>query len=296
MAERDGGASAVPDEGALARQMNDALRLVRDHISRETGNRFDDSALHILRRRLAARLPVLGLPDFYAYEHFLRAAPELARKAELDEIADRVTNHETYFFRERYQLDAFSQHLLPRLAVDRAGSRRLAVWSAGCSTGEEVYTVAMLILESGLFAGWDVRVFGSDISREGLRSARAAVYGPGSFRVTDEARMERWFDVADGKRRVKQELRDLCRFAQINLVDSEAASVLGAFDVVFCRNVLIYFDAESRRRVVSTLERKLHAGGYLLLGHSEVLAPMTGELELVHLPSDIVYRRLALSP
>ncbi|MEO6953208.1 MAG: protein-glutamate O-methyltransferase CheR [Polyangia bacterium] len=270
---------------------HEALRLVRDFIYEQTGNWFEDGALYLLRRRLASRLPALALPDFHEYQRVLRASPESIRKAELDEIADRVTTNETYFFRERSQLDSFSEHLLPRLAHERARSRRLGIWSAGCSSGEEVYTIAMLILESGLFTGWDVRVFGSDISRKALRTARTAEYGPGSFRVTDEARIERWFDVVDGKHRVKYEVRDLCRFGQINLVDSDATSVLGTFDVAFCRNVLIYFDAESRKRVISTLERKLHPGGYLLLGHSESLAALAAELELVHLPNDLVYRR-----
>ena len=221
----------------------------------------------------------------------LRASPEATRKAEHDEIAERVTTKETYFFRERHQLDSFSQQILPRLASERAPARRLGIWSAGCSTGKEVYTIAMLVLESGLFAGWDVRVFGSDISRKALRAARMAEYGAGSFRVTEQPRIDRWFDAADGKHRVKQEVRDLCRFGHMNLVDPESTSVLGAFDVVFCRNVVIYFDGKSRDRLISTLEGKLHPGGYLLLGHSEALAGLTSRLELVHLPDDIVYRR-----
>ncbi len=287
-------------DAAIDDRTHEALRLVRDFIYDEIGNRFDDDALYLLRRRLEPRLAALALPDFDAYQRFLRAAGASARRAELDEIADRITTNETYFFRESYQLDAFSQSILPALAEGRQRARRLTVWSAACSSGEEAYTIAMLILESGLFEGWEVRVFGSDLSRRVLKVARAAEYGASSFRVTDAARVERWFEPVAGGRtwttaaprhRVRDEVRALCRFGQINLVDGEQASVLGEFDVAFCRNVLIYFDAASRRRVIATIERKLSPGGYLLLGHSESLAGLSTGFELVHLPSDMVYRR-----
>jgi chemotaxis protein methyltransferase CheR len=269
----------------------EALRLVRDFIYEQTGNRFADDALYLLRRRLEPRLAALSVPDFGAYHRYLRAATEGLRREELDEIADRVTTNETYFFRESYQLDALAGSILPQLAVARARTRRLSIWSAGCSTGEEVYTVAMLVLESGLFEGWDVRVFGSDLSRRVLKVARNAEYGASSFRVTEPERLARWFELAGTRHRVRADVRALCRFGQINLVDSDQASVLGEFDVALCRNVLIYFDGVSRKRVISTIERKLGTGGYLLLGHSESLAGLSQGFELVHLPSDMVYRR-----
>jgi chemotaxis protein methyltransferase CheR len=285
--------------GALGREIDfslddrtfEALRLVRDFVYEQTGNRFDDDALYLIRRRLEARLGVLSLPDFAAYHRFLRATSGEARRAELDEIADRITTNETYFFREAYQLDAFAGSLLPKLASDRARTRRLSIWSAGCSTGEEVYTIAILLLESGLFDGWDVRVFGSDLSRRVLKIARGAEYGPASFRVTSAERLARWFEPVGNRHRVRADVRALCRFGQINLVDPEMAAVLGEFDVTYCRNVLIYFDTPARRRVISTIERKLIPGGYLLLGHSESISGLSQGFELVHLPTDMVYRR-----
>jgi chemotaxis protein methyltransferase CheR len=269
----------------------EALRLVRDFIYEQTGNRFDDNALYLLRRRLEARLGALALPDFSAYQRLLRATTGEARRAELDEIADRITTNETYFFREAYQLDAFSSSILPELAVSRLRTRRLNIWSAGCSTGEEVYTIAILLLESGLFSGWDLRVFGSDLSRRVLKVARAGEYSQTSFRVTSTDRVKRWFEPCGARQRVRAEVRALCRFGQINLVDADMAAVLAEFDVAFCRNVLIYFDQTSRRRVVATIERKLAPGGYLLLGHSESMSGVSQAFELVHLPTDMVYRR-----
>jgi chemotaxis protein methyltransferase CheR len=274
----------------------ESLRLVRDFVYEEVGNRFDDDALYLLRRRLDPRLQALAVADFEAYHRYLRAATPEARRAEVDEIADRITTNETYFFREGYQLDAFSQELLPQLAALRGRSRRLSIWSAGCSTGEEVYTIAILLLESGLFSGWDVRVFGSDLSRRVLKVARAAEYSSASFRVTTPERKNRWFEPVGSRLRVNADVRALCRFGQINLVDPAMAAVLGDVDVAFCRNVLIYFDSASRRRVISTIERKLTPGGYLLLGHSESLSGLSQGFELIHLPTDMVYRRSVAGP
>jgi chemotaxis protein methyltransferase CheR len=290
VSDRQGGIGSDVDR-VLDDRTHEALRLIRDLIYEETGNRFDDESLYLLRRRLGPRLGALALPDFPAYQRYLRGTSGEARRGEIDEIADRVTTNETYFFRESYQLEAFSAELLPRLALLKARTRRLHVWSAGCSTGEEVYTIAMLILESGLFGGWEVRVFGSDLSRRVLKVARAAEYGNASFRVTEPARVARWFEPVGAKQRVRPDVRGLCRFGQINLVDPDMAAVLGEVDVAFCRNVLIYFDQRSQRRVIETIERKLSPGGYLLLGHSESLAGLSQGFELVHLPTDMVYRR-----
>jgi chemotaxis protein methyltransferase CheR len=291
MSERVTGALGREFDLSLDDRTYEALRLVRDFVYEHTGNRFDDDALYLIKRRLEGRLGVLSLPDFAGYNRFLRAASGEARRAELDEIADRITTNETYFFREAYQLEAFSGSLLPQLAAARARARRLSIWSAGCSTGEEVYTIAILLLESKLFEGWDVRVFGSDLSRRVLKVARSAEYGPASFRVTSPERLARWFEPLGNRHRVRADVRALCRFGQINLVDPEMAAVLGEFDVTFCRNVLIYFDLPARRRVIATIERKLTPGGYLLLGHSESMSGLSQRFELVHLPTDMVYRR-----
>jgi chemotaxis protein methyltransferase CheR len=212
------------------------------------------------------------------------------RRAELEELIERVTTNETYFFREQYQLDAFRFEILPELLDRQPRGRRLSIWSAGCSSGEEAYTIAMLILETGKFGGWDIRVFGSDISKRVLAAARKGVYGRASFRSTDPHLQRRWFREVDGKHQVRDEVRQLVSFGQINLVE-DASVLLGDVDVIFCRNVLIYFDQASRRRVIDTLYRKLNKGGYLLLGHSESLINLTTAFELVHLKNDMVYRK-----
>jgi chemotaxis protein methyltransferase CheR len=237
------------------------------------------------------RLEALSLGDFTDYYRYLRSANPEARRAELEEMVDRVTTNETYFFREAYQLDAFRDEILPALHRAAARGRRLSVWSAGCATGEEAYTIAILILESGLFAGWDVRVFGSDISRRVLQVARRGQYGRSSFRSIEPRLLRRYFREADGKQQVRDEVRQLCSFGHLNLMDASMMVLVGDVDVIFCRNVLIYFDGESRRKVIDALHRKLLGGGYLLLGHSESLLTITTAFELVHLKTDLVYRK-----
>jgi chemotaxis protein methyltransferase CheR len=273
------------------RLTQEIFRLLRDLIYEHCGIHFAEDNAYIVNRRLQPRLDALALVDFAEYYRYLVSSDAGARKAELEEIVDRVTTNETYFFRESYQLDAFRDEILPVIAKARPRGKRLSVWSAGCSSGEEAYTIAILVLETGLFNDWEVRVFGNDISRKCLHTARKAQYGRSSFRATDERLLRRYFREVDGKHQVRDEVRSLCSFGQINLMDEPMMRLVGDVDVIFCRNVLIYFDTAARRRVIATLHKKLVAGGYLLLGHSESLINLTTAFDLVHLKNDMVYRK-----
>ena len=280
--------NGIGPERPLAREV---FRLLRESIYEYAGLYFDDDATFLMQRRLAPRLDALSLPDFSDYYRYLRAATPETRRAEMDEIVERVTTNETYFFREGYQLAAFKDEILPQLYSLRPRGRRLTIWSAGCSSGEEAYTIAILILETGLFVDWDVRVFGSDISRKVLQTARKGAYGRASFRTTDPRIIRRYFRDLDGRHQVRDDVRQLVSFGQINLFDEPTTAIVGEVDVIFCRNVLIYFNQDSRRRVIDTLHRKLARGGHLLLGHSESLINVTTAFELVHLKNDMVYRK-----
>jgi chemotaxis protein methyltransferase CheR len=273
----------------LPRIKLEEFRLLRDVIHEYCGIYFQEDSSYLLQRRLAPRLEATGCLTFSDYYEYLRYDPR--RREELEEIVERVTTNETYFFRESYQLDALRHEILPQLHAERRRGRRLTLWSAGCATGEEAYTCAILILESGLFQDWDVRVFGNDISRRVLTVARKAVYGHNSFRQTDERYLRRYFREVEGRWQVKDEVKQLVSFGQLNLMDSSALSLVGEVDVVLCRNVLIYFDLESRRQAIASFHRRLVKGGYLLLGHSESLLNISTAFELVHLEHDMVYRK-----
>jgi chemotaxis protein methyltransferase CheR len=170
--------------------------------------------------------------------------------------------------------------------------RRLALWSAGCATGEEPYTLSMLLVDRPALAGWELDVLGTDRSKKALTQARRAEYGPAALRATTPERVARCFDaLPTGHFRVKERYRAPVRFGLLNLLDERAAALLPRFDVIFCRNVLMYFDVATRRRVVELFYERLAPGGYLLLGHSENLLSLSTRFEIVQLQGDLVYRR-----
>lgn len=268
---------------------------IRDLVCERLGIWFGPEARLTLERRLRERLTVRGLTSFADYYQLLKFGT-LASE-EWEEAADVLTVHETYFFREDYQLRAFRNELLPMFFERGKQRRRLHIWSAGCSTGEEVYTLATLVLESGLYEGWDVRIYGSDLSKRCIKAARRGVYGPTSFRTTSEEAKRMWFrpHEAGGKTfDVLPQVRALCHFGQMNLLDKERTNLVGRCDIIFCRNVLIYFNAPNRHRVVEMFHDRLTPGGVLLLGHAESLLNVSTAFELLHLENDLVYRKPTL--
>ncbi len=264
------------------------FRLLRDLVNDFCGIRFPDDMQFVMERKLKERLSRLEITDFGEYYHYLRYHPDA--RAELERAVDVLTTNETYLFREEYQLRAFQREVLPLLRRRGEKNQRLSIWSAGCSTGEEVYTIAILIRESGMFEGWDVRVIGNDISRRVLTTARRGSYGPSSFRSMPESYKSYFLETAEG-RTVRPDIRAMCSFAHLNLLDQARYSVIGTVDAIFCRNVLIYFDTASRRKVIEGFYERLAAGGFLFLGHSESLLNVSTAFELVHLSADLVYQK-----
>ncbi|MEE8410592.1 MAG: CheR family methyltransferase [Myxococcota bacterium] len=268
---------------------NEEFRLIRDLICDFCGIFFPDSMKFLVERRLQPRLPVFGFTNFRDYYRLIKFGRE--REQEFDEIVERVTTNETYFFRESRQLLAFTHEILPLVIANRGIEARIRIWSAGCSTGEEPYTIAMLLAEAPAARGRQFDIFGNDISRKVLRTAREALYTAASFRTTEDRHRERYF-VQDGRTyRLRDSIRNRVTFGHLNLMDGDGLAMLGRLDVIFCRNVMIYFDAASRKRLVDTFHKKLRPGGILLLGHSESLINESTAFELLPLEHDIVYRK-----
>ncbi len=276
----------------VARLQVEDFRLLRELINELSGIMLSDDALLTVERKLVDRLIELRLPGFREYYQYLRYHPQ--RKAEIERALDAVTTNETYFFRELPQLRAFERDVLVNLKRSAGTRRTLTVWSAGCSTGEEVYTLAILIASSGLFADWEVRVFGSDISRRVLHAARKGVYRESSFRALPP-QYERYFAQTPEGRTLDPAIRAICHFGHFNLLDESRVAMLGRVDAIFCRNVLIYFDNVSRRRVIEIFYERLQPEGYLMLGHSESLLNTSTAFELAHLRGDLAYRKPAKS-
>jgi chemotaxis protein methyltransferase CheR len=204
-----------------------------------------------------------------------------------------LTTNETYFFREYSQLRALIDEIFEELRLDRdnRGGRPINVWSAGCSSGEEPYSIAMLAREAGLKPGVDVHVYASDISRRMLRKARKGVYREASFRETDPHLRDKYFVEKDRLWQISDDLKRDVDFIHLNLLDTSKIALLRTMDVILCRNVIIYFNTDTKCQVIRIFHEKLRPGGHLLLGHSESLINLSTSFELRHLRRDLVYRR-----
>lgn len=280
--------SKLDAPGARPRLALDEFLLLRDLFLERAGLDFEEASTFAFERRLGDRIVELGLKSFHDYYKHLRF--DVHAELELEYALERITTAETYFFRQDYQLRAFRDEVLPALHASRRAARRLVLWSAGCSTGEEVYTLAILLKETGLFEGWAVRVIGSDLSRERVAAARRGVFREASFRTAQWLK-DRYFAETTEGWQVNDEIKAMCHFGQLNLTEPGAMVAVGRTDAVFCRNVLIYFGQKARAQVIENLYQRLRPGGYLFLGHSESLLNVTTAFELVHLAEDLVYRK-----
>ncbi len=272
----------------------DEFRLLRDFIYQHCGLNFTEDSKYLLEKRLGRRLQLHKLKSFKDYYYFLRYKPD--KEQELSEVVDLLTTNETYFFREDYQLRAFAEEILPeiRKRKEATGDKQLRIWSAGCSSGEEPYTLAMILLDQTWLSSWRVEIIGTDISQKVLQMARQGEYGETSFRNTDQVYKRRFFSDAGDKLRIKDEVKNLVTISHLNLFDSARITLLGRMDVVFCRNVIIYFDLDGKKKVIDNFFQRLHPEGYLLLGHSESLINLSTSFQLRHFQHDMVYQKSAL--
>jgi chemotaxis protein methyltransferase CheR len=274
------------------------FRLLRELIHERFGLYFEDSQRATLRSRLLGRLAGLDLLSFEDYYHYLRFGP--GRQEELQRMVCHLTNNESYFFRETPQLQVFADPILRRLkeAKTTSGERRLRVLSAGCSTGEEPYTLAMVTWDSGhFFWSWDVQVTGMDVDTTALEKARRAVYHHNSFRGLAPALVERHFlRLPGGGAQVKDPIRRLVQLRHGNLVDGASYEGLAPLDAVFCRNVLIYFSDAMILRVVRFFHEALAPGGYLFLGHAESLSRITDLFTPIRFQGAMVYQKAPERP
>jgi chemotaxis protein methyltransferase CheR len=268
------------------------FRLMRDFVYQHCGLHFTEDSKYLLEKRLAKRLQHHSLNTFKDYYYFLRYNPN--KEQELSEVVNLLTTNETYFFREDFQLRTFVEEILPELRKrkEAEGKRQLRIWSAGCSSGEEPYTIAMLLLDLPWLRDWQVEVIGTDISQRVLHMARQGAYGEASFRSTDQLYRNRFFaEDAEGKSRVKDEVRNLVTISHLNLFDTGRIALLGRMDVIFCRNVIIYFDPDGKKRVIDSFHQRLNPEGFLLLGHSESLINISNAFQLRHFKHDMVYQK-----
>ncbi len=265
---------------------SDEFRALRDRIQRRLGLFFDDSKAYLLHSRLQTRLVKCRVDGFAQYSRYLDEAPTC--EAEWDELASLLSNNESYFFRERAQLAVLTGALLDD-ALRR--TTPLRIWSAACARGEEPYTLAMVLLETGRIRKEECSIFASDLSPRALERARAGFYHELSFRATPPELIDRYFRPFEGGFFVEEPVKSMVRFERVNLLDARGVASVGVQDAIFCRNVLIYFDRATQLEVARRFWKALRPGGFLFLGHAESLMQARDLYEPVITRDTIYYRR-----
>ncbi len=249
---------------------------IRELVKLHTGISLSDAKRELVYSRLVRRLRKLELENFGDYIELLRVADA----TELEEFANAITTNLTAFFRENHHFEFLTQVALPLLEKRNAATRRLRVWSAGCSTGEEPYSLAMVLREEmSRFPGWDVKILATDIDSHVLAHAAKGVYSADRVERVG-AKRARWFTRnGDGSYTVKPEVQSLIAFRQLNLMSPWP--MRGGFDIIFCRNVVIYFDKPTQIELFGRISELQGVGDYLFVGHSESLFKVCDRYDLI---------------
>ncbi|WP_369061962.1 protein-glutamate O-methyltransferase CheR [Caulobacter sp. 73W] len=268
----------------------DELRAVCREVLVWTGMRFDESRRYYVERRVFDRMDALGDQTFGDY--FGRVGRD---QAERERLINAFTVNETYFYREEHQFACLVNDLLPDIASTRRPGDKIRLWSAPCSTGEEAYSIALWLLENWrMVDAYHVEIVGSDIDTDALDAAQAGLYGERALARLPQSVADAYFEPARRQRRkIIDDLRELVTFTQANLIDAASLQSQGLFDVIFCRNVLIYFDEDARRQAADNLYDRLAPGGYLCLGHSEAMARISDRFVTRRFKDATVYQRAA---
>ena len=270
----------------------DQFQSLSQQIYQKLGLHFDEKKIYFLKTRVARRMAALGIDDPRDYVFMVSYAdPE---GTEMQALANLVTTNETYMFREYDQLQAFANYCLPEVLSGKQarGERSLRIWSAGCSSGEEAYTLAMILQEVFPQAqSWDCEIVATDIDQNMLKRVAAARYGARSVGdVPDEYRDK--YLIEDGDEWVvRRRTAALVKVRHLNLHDRMAMRTMRGFDFIFCRNVLIYFDDLSRKAVVDHFFNALNPGSYIFLGHSESVGRVTTAFKLKRFETHLVYMK-----
>lgn len=264
---------------------------LRTIIHTRSGVRFQNAERDALENRLSRRLEELELDDFGQYIQFLTMGPY--QSEEFQEMFSRIVSNETGFFRNRAQLDVFSETVLPRLLNDRAATKRLRIWSAACSTGEEPYTLAMLVHRTlGVRLGdWRVEILGTDLSEKALNTASDARYSASALASVDPALAKRYFKEEDGTFTLDPMIRSMVSFEFHNLKDSLKARRHGSWDVIFCRNVMNSFDDDGKASCLRMLHDRLVGDGTLFIGAGETIRDTGANFAPLNDPKAFAYSK-----
>jgi chemotaxis protein methyltransferase CheR len=284
-------AASVQFALALPGPPDPELVRIRDLIYQVAGIFHPDNKLRLLLERCGRRMKELKTQTLREYFECLTIRPN--RQAEMIALLNEITVGETCFFRNQPQLDALRQIVIPKVMEAKANLplRCLRIWSAGCSTGEEPYTLSMVMLEEaqGRLKGWTVEIAATDLNERSLAHAENAVYGNYSTRNLTPLYRQKYFTTVGEQLQVQSAVRRSVSFSRLNLSDDAGMAPMASLDIIFCCNVLIYFDLASKKRVIQHFYNKLLPHGHLFLGHSESLYGVSDDFRLVHLPGATAY-------
>lgn len=275
---------------------HEEFSLFQDFIEKSSAIFLDESKQDTMRTALLARTTALNLGSYSEYYTFLKYNPR--GEEEFKELLNLLTICETYFFRDNKHYELLKTTILPQLIKEKeaSGDKGIRIWSAGCSTGEEPYSMAITFLEAMgelLEEGWLVEIFASDVSTKALAHAKKGVYSKWAMRATSKRMTSQYFDEEENKYYLKDYIKKMVDFGYFNLIkEPYPLSKMGNYwDIIFCKNVTIYFKPESTKRVIQNFYRSLRANGYLFIGSSESLYHIDSHFTLVELNKCFLYQK-----
>jgi chemotaxis protein methyltransferase CheR len=261
----------------------------KEFFYRRTGISFEASKRYFVDKRLVERIEATGTANFRGYFTMLRVQ---ASGEELQQLTNLMTVNETYFLREEYQFRCLVESILPEIVRQRIGTDAIRIWCIPSSSGEEPYSIAMYLLEHwGGIREWDVEIISSDIDTSILRRARAGRYSSRSVQNVPALWMGKYFKSIGDEYQLCDDLRGAVEFTRVNLSEPGDTATYRNFDVVFCRNLLIYFDDISRTTAAETFYEALNPGGFICLGHSESMSRISSLFKVRKFPDAIVYQK-----
>jgi chemotaxis protein methyltransferase CheR len=277
-------------EGCVSAISDEEFVWFRDFFGRKTGIYFEDNKRYFVDRRLQARMEATGQKSCLLYLRFVQFQPS---QSEFQKLVNSMTVNETYFFREDYQLRALVGDVINDVHARKAPGQPIRIWSMPCSTGEEPYSIAIYLLEHWRHMNdTDVEIIGSDINSEVLEAARRGLYSDYALRaVCPEIVAKYFFERSPGTYELSPDIREAISFTQVNLTNSDETRAYRGFDIVFCRNLLIYFENDTRRDAVECLYGALNPGGYIFLGHSESMSRISSLFKVSAAADALVYQK-----
>ncbi len=262
-----------------------------DVIYKRTGLYYEPAKKYFVQKRLEKRVEELELESFKEYYQLIKFSSD---QSEFNQLINDLTVNETYFFRDFPQLENFAEEILVQYIKYKEAKNdyKLKIWSAACSTGEEPYTLSIILMEMlEKYDKWDIQILATDINTEVLATAKRGIYDNRSVRDVPEEYLGRYFTSRNGKHLINLNVRKSVAFKQLNLMESQEMRNIIGCDFIFCRNCLIYFDDDSRKRVIESMYNSLKSCGYIFLGHSESIGRISSAFNVQRIGKTIVYSK-----